>query len=184
MNENQAMVWRKAIGLAKRSIKWHEIWRGDDGEVKPWLIRHLVDGLWHIGYGHLDDNLQRDAEITIEDAESLLGADIGIAIESITKVQESGLLRSTDHLGAERRAVLIELAFCLGESRLAQFEQMFYAINGAHEYPKRKTAYFTRAAYEILMSKAAFNSWHFERSNHMAEQMRTGTFWMDKGKGE
>jgi lysozyme len=80
-------------------------------------------GNWTIGYGHLLGSTARMVNITIEEAEALLSADIDTA-ESLVMA----LVDNRYGLSDVRWRVLVNMAFNLG-GRLRQFKKFLAAVD-------------------------------------------------------
>lgn len=115
------------------------------------------EGYWTIGVGRLIDK-RRGGKLRPDEIDLMLENDI-IAHEADARV----LFPSFDTLSANRRAVLVNMAFNLGRERLAGFAHFRAAIrDGA----------FERAAEEMLDSKWATQVG--VRAQRLAKQMREG----------
>ena len=132
--------------LAESLIAKHEGLR-----LKPY--RDPV-GKLTIGYGR---NLD-DIGISQSEALVLLGNDIGWATKAARRMFEK-----FDDLNGVRQAVLIDMAFNLGEARLGKFFKMIAAV---------KSGDFEKAADEMLSSKWAHQVG--TRALENARLMRTG----------
>ena len=144
--------------------------------LKPLLKRH--EGLrlkpykcsadkWPIGYGHnleahpivgrtLQD-LQKNG-ITLQEAETLLGGDITLAIDDARALVPSFYL-----LSPVRQAVLIDMVFNLGNTRLTGFRKFLKAVFEED---------FKTASKEMLSSKWALQV--KSRATRLARMMETG----------
>jgi lysozyme len=120
-------------------------------KLKPY---HCTAGKLTIGYGR---NLD-DVGITEQEAEQLLLDDVA-QIKTQLKIH----LPWYQELSAVRQAVLENMAFNLGLSRLLQFRRMLAAA---------QTGDFDTAATEMQDSKWARQVGH--RSIELTKQMRTG----------
>jgi lysozyme len=137
-----------AIDIATRTIKAHEGLR-----LHPYKC---TSGKITIGYGR---NLD-DVGISQSDADHFLKEDIKKAHKAAKT-----LFDSFNELNPRRQAVLIDMAFNLGMTRLSKFKKMIEAVN-YHDYEK--------AAHEMLDSKWAVQVGN--RANYLAEAMREGTY--------
>lgn len=142
------MEFKHALEIARKSIKEHEGLRlkpYDDTNGRPDAGDN--GGKITIGYGR---NLQ-EVGITIGEAEMLLDADMRVCLAEVSQ-----MYMNFRQLCAERQAVLIEMVYNLGRTRLTRFVNMHRAIEEED---------FERAAREMLDSK-----WHrdFVRYAHNA----------------
>lgn len=111
-------------------------------------------GKWTIGYGR---NLS-DFGITMEEAEELLQNDMEIAI-----IAAKELFDSFDILNDARKAVLANMAFNLGKSRLSGFKKLIKAISDGD---------YQEAAKQMLDSTWANQVG--QRATDLAHMMETG----------
>jgi len=113
-------TWKKARALARHEIKFAEGLK---------LTRYNCPaGLPTIGYGHqIKPGESFTGEITKARAERLLTDDIQDAALVVQTHFAAAIERDT--LSAERLAVLIEMAFCLGSARLWGFVNMRLAAD-------------------------------------------------------
>lgn len=118
---------RQCIDIASSLIRRHE-----GLELKPYLC---TAGRMTIGYGrNLDDN-----GISVDEAVSMLNKDI---VNSLIECCE--VFSNFGKLSDVRQAVLIDMMYNLGKTRLSKFKKMIAAV---HEED------FSRAALEMLDSK-------------------------------
>ena len=118
--------------------------------LKPY---RCTAGKWTIGYGrNLEDN-----GISPTEAEQLLKNDVQRCY------RECNTLACWNNLDETRRAVLIDMCFNLGITRLKTFKKMLAAL---------EKGYFVRASYEMLNSKWATQVGH--RATELAELMKKG----------
>ena len=113
-------LWAKARKIARRAIK--------AAEGKRLEKYKCPANEWTIGYGH---QIKPGSElftgkISSAKAERLLTDDIQDAALIVQTHFPGAVERDT--LNAERLAVLIEMAFCLGSSRLWKFSDMRSAV--------------------------------------------------------
>ena len=114
-------------------------------------------GVWTIGYGHTG-GVKKGDKITQKDADDFLLADtIQAAIAA------SSLPVNFDGLNAVRQAVLINMAFNLGKTRLLAFKRTLLAI-AIRDYDN--------AALYMLQSK--WSKQVGNRSIRLAKMMKTG----------
>jgi len=114
-------------------------------------------GVWTIGYGHTG-GVKKGDKITQKDADDFLLADtIQAAIDA------SSLPVNFDGLNAVRQAVLINMAFNLGKTRLLAFKRTLLAI-AIRDYDN--------AALYMLQSK--WSKQVGNRSIRLAKMMKTG----------
>lgn len=133
------------IGKAAQLIKKHE-----GLKLKPYKC---TSGKLTIGYGrNLDDN-----GITGSEAEALLYNDVQNCYAECVKF----LFWNT--LNEARQAVLLDMCFNLGISRLKGFKKMLAALKGGD---------YEKVAKEMLDSKWAFQV--KKRATELAEIMKTG----------
>ena len=111
-------------------------------------------GKWTIGVGR---NLE-DRGITKQEALFLLDGDLLIA-----EHDARGLFSNFDELSDNRRAVLVNMAFNLGQERLAGFRNLRRCVEASN---------FDTAASEMLESKWAAQVG--VRAIRLAKQMREG----------
>ena len=114
-------------------------------------------GVWTIGYGHTG-GVKKGDKITQKDADDLLLADTLQAA-----VDASSLPVAFDGLNAVRQAVLINMSFNLGKTRLLAFKRTLLAI-AIRDYDN--------AALYMLQSK--WSKQVGNRSIRLAEMMKTG----------
>lgn len=114
-------------------------------------------GVWTIGYGHTG-GVKKGDKITQKDADDLLLADTLQAA-----VDASSLPVAFDGLNAVRQAVLINMAFNLGKTRLLAFKRTLLAI-AIRDYDN--------AALYMLQSK--WSKQVGNRSIRLAKMMKTG----------
>ena len=118
---------KQCLDIASSLIRRHE-----GLELKPYLC---TSGRTTIGYGrNLDDN-----GISVDEAVSMLNKDI---VNSLIECCE--MFSNFGKLSDVRQAVLIDMMYNLGKTRLSKFKKMITAI---HEED------FSRAALEMLDSK-------------------------------
>ena len=118
--------------------------------LKPY---QCTAGKWTIGYGrNLEDN-----GISPMEAEQLLRNDVQRCY------RECLTLSCWQKLDETRQAVLVDMCFNLGISRLRTFKKMLAAL---------EQGYFERAAYEMLNSKWAAQVGH--RATELSELMKKG----------
>lgn len=114
-------------------------------------------GVWTIGYGHTG-GVKKGDKITQKDADDLLLADtLQAAIDA------SSLPVAFDGLNAVRQAVLINMSFNLGKTRLLAFKRTLLAI-AIRDYDN--------AALYMLQSK--WSKQVGNRSIRLAKMMKTG----------
>ena len=114
-------------------------------------------GVWTIGYGHTG-GVKKGDKITQKDADDFLLADtIQAAIDA------SSLPVNFDGLNAVRQAVLINMSFNLGKTRLLAFKRTLLAI-AIRDYDN--------AALYMLQSK--WSKQVGNRSIRLAKMMKTG----------
>jgi len=120
---------------------------------------------WSIGCGrNLEDN-----GISIEEAEFMLQNDIETHTRyAISWVGDPGVWNS---LTSERKAVIIELMFNMGPTRMATFRKMKAAVLAGD---------WQRAAFEMMDSKWQREDVGKGRSSTLIEQMRSGVY---RGRG-
>ena len=114
-------------------------------------------GVWTIGYGHTG-GVKKGDKITQKDADDLLLADTLQAA-----VDASSLPVAFDGLNAVRQAVLINMSFNLGKTRLLAFKRTLLAI-AIRDYDN--------AALYMLQSK--WSKQVGNRSIRLAKMMKTG----------
>lgn len=111
-------------------------------------------GKWSVGVGrNIEDRGLRDSEIDL-----MLDNDIAEAIQTARK-----LFPSFDRLSDVRKAVLVNMSFQMGETRLSGFKGVRAAVE-AQAWPQ--------AAAEMLDSQWAQQT--PKRATRLAEQMRNG----------
>ena len=114
-------------------------------------------GVWTIGYGHTG-GVKKGDKITQKDADDFLLADtLQAAIDA------SSLPVAFDGLNAVRQAVLINMSFNLGKTRLLAFKRTLLAI-AIRDYDN--------AALYMLQSK--WSKQVGNRSIRLAKMMKTG----------
>ena len=145
-DEEERIAQKCYLDIAKAQLKVDEGLR-----LKPYLD---TANKWTVGYGR---NLS-DKGLTLEEAELLLENDIAEA-EATAKV----LFPSFDSLSENRRAVLCNMAFNLGQTRLAGFRRLREAVEAGE---------WGRAAAEMIDSRWAEQV--KERATRLAEQMKKG----------
>lgn len=114
-------------------------------------------GVWTIGYGHTG-GVKKGDKITQKDADDFLLADTLQAA-----VDASSLPVAFDGLNAVRQAVLINMSFNLGKTRLLAFKRTLLAI-AIRDYDN--------AALYMLQSK--WSKQVGNRSIRLAKMMKTG----------
>ena len=141
--------YTKAIELATEQLKI------DEG-CRLTAYQDTV-GVWTIGYGHTG-GVKKGDKITQKDADDLLLADtLQAAIDA------SSLPVAFDGLNAVRQAVLINMSFNLGKTRLLAFKRTLLAI-AIRDYDN--------AALYMLQSK--WSKQVGNRSIRLAKMMKTG----------
>jgi len=136
---------KSSLSIAKRLIKEHE-----GCELKPY--KDTV-GKLTIGYGrNLDDR-----GITIHEAELLLETDLRFALQDAEAIAGPCWFA----LSASRRAVIIDMVYNLGRSRLEGFKAMWAALRSED---------YDLAAKEMLDSKWARQVGR--RAVNLADRMR------------
>jgi lysozyme len=127
--------------------------RHEGFKAKPYLC---TAGKITIGYGR---NLD-DVGVSKDEAEAMLINDIASA--------RSGswlIVANYEQLSDARKAVVVNMCFNLGRTRLSGFKKMIAAVNDG---------YFELAAKEMLNSKWAKQVGN--RAVELSEQMRTGEY--------
>jgi lysozyme len=153
------MVKPETLAIVRPLLKRHEGLR-----LKPYKC---TAGVWTIGYGHnleahpivgrtLQD-LQKNG-ITLQEAETLLGGDIDLAIDDVRAIAPSFYL-----LDPVRQAVLIDMMFNLGRTRLRGFRKFLKAVFDGD---------FKTASKEMLDSRWAVQV--KSRATRLARMMATG----------
>ena len=115
-----------------------------------------------IGYGHNMESSDTPitlirGKITEDNADLLLNHDIMFAVKDVS------FLCDIEPLSEVRKAVLVDMAFNLGRSRLSKFKNMFAAIADGD---------FERAAYEMMDSR--WSRQVGKRATFLAKRMETG----------
>ena len=141
--------YMKAIELAVEQLKIDEGCR--------FTAYQDTVGVWTIGYGHTG-GVKKGDKITQKDADDLLLADTLQAA-----VDASSLPVNFDGLNAVRQAVLINMSFNLGKTRLLAFKRTLLAI-AIRDYDN--------AALYMLQSK--WSKQVGNRSIRLAKMMKTG----------
>lgn len=134
--------------------KTKELIRGHES-IRLKVYKDTV-GVTTIGYGR---NLE-DRGITVLEAEAMLDSDFDQAV--IDAAQVLGL-HGWVEMNDARRAVLVDMAFNLGRTRLSAFERALQWMRAGD---------FAQAAEEMLDSKWARQVG--SRATGLAEMMRTG----------
>lgn len=129
--------------------------RIDEGTVEHCYMDS--EGFWTIGVGRLIDK-RRGGRLRPDEIALMLDNDIAEA-EGDARV----LFPTFDAISANRRAVLVNMAFNLGRERLAGFNNMRAAVAAGD---------FERAASEMLDSKWAGQVG--ARATRLAKQMKEG----------
>lgn len=111
-------------------------------------------GVWTIGWGHTK-GVEDGHIIGMHDAEYLLSEDLEVAVAACRKI-----FPDFDSISGPRKAVLANMAFNLGETRLRSFKKMVAAVV-AKDYKQ--------ASLEMLNSKWA--SQVKQRANRLAKSM-------------
>lgn len=123
-----------------------------------------TEGKPTVGYGHLvtrKDNLPLDASITPEKAQEFFVADLNKAVEGAKRV--IGQFAWDNHLSLERKRVLTNMVYQMGETGVSKFQQMIREI---------KTGDWENAAKAMLVSNWAQQTPH--KAQRLAERMRKG----------
>lgn len=137
---------------------------------------YMLDGIPHIGIGHniisrslCDETLDflgiedesdlMTAELNDEQCDFLLGKDLDIAIADAQSI----IGDIFDTLSDERQDVLVDMSFNLGRPRFSKFKNMIGAVQDGD---------FSKAADEILDSKAARDPLTKSRYEKLADEMR------------
>lgn len=145
MTATAAYRYRNSMGIAEKAIKVDEGLRLD-------LYQDTV-GKQTIGYGRCLD----DVGISRDEAEYLFHNDIIRVVDALKRMD------FWETLSANRQAVLINMAFCLGIYGIKKFKKMIAAL---------RIADYTEAGAQILDSKFAKQTG--ERANRLAVQMVAG----------
>lgn len=135
-----------ALELAKRILE-----KDEDFQRYPYMI----NGILHIGYGFNLDEM------------GILPEEADFIITNRIKIAEEELLRNTKYypmLSENRRAILLNLCFNMGISRLLDFRKFFEAIENKD---------WARCAKELMDSKAA-------QQNHARMERLAYCFEVDK----
>ena len=181
----KAEKWTRALSIAEFSEKWHE---GSPTQKGAPVLTVYRDerGVATVAWGHCvmpTDHLEVGDEISRERADAFFKADHAKTVMILTTMQERGVIASTDHIGASRLAVLIEMAYALGIVELSGFEDMFGHVNKAG-YAKPETTdrdlQWALVALEIHRSRASYECWGLERTSHLSKQMQAGEVWYEK----
>lgn len=161
---------KHAIEIARKSIKIHEGLRlkpYDDTNGRPDLGDN--GGKITIGYGR---NLQ-EVGITLGEAEMMLDADIRVSV-----ADAESLFPNIKEFSAQRQAVLIEMSYNLGRSRLARFKRMREALDRKDFNEASKEMLDSKWHRDFVMyAKKAGRKEHNTRSFKLASVMVSGDPW-------
>lgn len=136
----------KYLNIAKESVKAHEGLR-----LKPYKC---TAGKVTIGYGrNLDDN-----GITTAEANMMLDLDM-----TLSDLEARKFTDAFNEMSDVRKAVIVEMVFNLGLTRLNKFKKLKQALEEGD---------YEKASFEMLDSKWAVQVGN--RANTLAEQMKRG----------
>lgn len=116
-------------------------------------------GVWTIGWGHTK-GVEQNQLIGMHDAETFLTSDIEEAIATARKV-----FINFNDLSGPRKAVLTNMAFNLGETRLRSFKKLIAAVVAED---------FSKASLEMLDSKWAVQVG--QRAKRLAKSMSENVY--------
>ena len=105
------------ISVIEESVKRAETFEGFEGEV------YSLNGLCHIGYGHLTE-CDDPAILSMTEANELLMDDMLIVYEGL-----SFYIQDFDNVHPNIQVVLMDMGLNMGVAGLMEFEDMFYAFS-------------------------------------------------------
>ena len=105
------------VRVIEESVKRAETFEGFEGEV------YTLNGLCHIGYGHLTE-CDDPAILSMTEANELLMDDMLIVYEGL-----SFYIQDFDNVHPNIQVVLMDMGLNMGVAGLMEFEDMFYAFS-------------------------------------------------------
>jgi len=104
-------------GVIAESVKRAETFEGFEGEV------YELNGLCHIGYGHLTE-CSNPAILSMTEANELLYSDLVATYDQLDAV-----IQDFDKVHPNIQVVLLDMGLNMGVAGLLKFEDMFYAFS-------------------------------------------------------
>lgn len=105
------------VRVVEESIRRAETFEGFEGEV------YVLDGLCHIGYGHLT-NCDNPDILSQTEAAQLLHSDLVVVYDQL-----SAVINDFEGVHPNIQVVLMDMGLNMGVAGLLKFEDMFYAFS-------------------------------------------------------